>query len=162
MTRRRALLVVLAAAALLATGCGSSHSHARSAPPANTVPASSAPLHVSPAHPTTTDPITFAFTAPAATGVQGKYRISYSVSITGPSGADCTGAKEATIPQVGKGGTASVTVGPNELGHPWCAGAYTARAFELESASCTGSAPCPQFIRVVGIVARTSFTVKAA
>jgi hypothetical protein len=161
MSPRGAPAVALAAAALLVAGCGSSHSHADSGQPANTVPANTATIDVSPAHPVTTDPVTFAFTAPQATGVQGKDRLSYSVSITGPSGSGCEGAHEAAISQAGKGGTASVTVGPSQLGNPWCAGAYTARALELESAACTGSAPCPQFIRVVGIVARASYTVSS-
>jgi hypothetical protein len=169
MTARFASAAALATVALLIAGCGSSNSHAApggsSATGSGTTPGtppSSGPLMVTPANPSTTDPITFAFTAPAATGVQGKDRISYSVSITGPSGNGCVGAREATIAQVGKGGTASATVGPQQFdGHPWCAGAYTARAFELESAACTGSAPCPQFIRVVAIVARASFSVRS-
>jgi hypothetical protein len=147
-----------AAAGLALAGCGGSSSHG-SAQPHNTVPSSSATLHVSPAHPSATDPISFAFTAPQATGVHGKSRISYSVSITGPAGKGCAGSKEAAVSQAGKGGTASVTVGPSDLGSPWCAGSYSARAFELESAACTGSAPCPQYIRVVGIVARATFSV---
>jgi hypothetical protein len=171
MIARFGSAAALATVALLIAGCGSSHSHAApggssatgsGTTPGPGTPPSSGPLMVTPANPATTDPITFAFTAPAATGVQGKDRISYSVSITGPSGNGCVGAKEATISQAGKGGTASATVGPQQLGgQPWCAGAYTARAFELESAACTGSAPCPQFIRVVGIVARASFSVRS-
>jgi hypothetical protein len=148
------------AVALVLAGCGGS-SHAGSPPP-NTVPSSSAALQINPAHPTTTDSISFGFTAPQATGVHGKTRISYSVSITGPAGKGCAGSKEAAISQAGKGGTASVTVGPSELGSPWCAGSYSARAFELESAACKGSAPCPQYIRVAGIVARATFTVRAS
>jgi hypothetical protein len=160
--RRASAVVLIAAVALALGGCGSSHSHAGSGGPANTVPSSTAQLRVSPARPTTTDPITFAFTAPQASGVHGKSQISYSVSITGPSGNGCAGAKEATVPQVGKGGTASVTVGPSDLGSPWCAGSYSARAFELQSAACKGTAPCPQYIRVVGIVARATFTVASS
>jgi hypothetical protein len=157
---RRASTVALGAAVALAlAGCGSSQAHHGSGGSANTVPSSQAQLRVSPARPTTTDPITFAFTAPEATGVHGTFQISYSVSITGPSGNGCAGAKEATVAQAGKGGTASVTVGPGELGSPWCAGTYSARALELQSAACKGTAPCPQYIRVVGIVARASFTV---
>jgi hypothetical protein len=159
VSRRRACAALVSAAALALAGCGGSSHHARPGQPANTVPSDQAPLHVSPAHPATTDPITFGFTAPQATGVHGKFRISYSLSITGPSGNGCTGAKEAAIQQAGKGGTASVTIGPTELGAPWCPGAYSVRALELESAACTGSAPCPQYIRVVAIVARARFTV---
>ena len=156
--------VVAAATALVIAGCGGGsppQSHTTSTP-ADPVPQSGAPLTISPANPTTADPIDFSFTAPVAAGPDGKFRIGYSVSITGPAGNDCVGTHEASVAQVGRGATATVTVGPPQLGHPWCAGGYTARAFELQSANCTGSKPCPQFVRVVGIVARTSFTVTAA
>ena len=167
MRRARATAAIAATAALALAGCGNAHSHGagcsgQTTGPTTTGAGSAAQLAVSPAQPTTADPITFAFTAPQASGVHGKFRIGYSVSITGPAGNGCVGAHEANVSQAGQGGRASVTVGPAQLGHPWCAGAYTARAFELESAACTGSRPCPQFIRVVGIVARASFSVRAA
>jgi hypothetical protein len=146
--------VAAAAAALLLSGCGGG-SHPRS----DTVPDAGAALGVSPGAPHPGDAITFSFTAPVATGIDGRYRIGYSVSVTGPSGDDCVGAREVSIARVARGATATATIGPDQLGRPWCAGRYSARAFELESAACRGTAPCPQFIRVVGIVARATYTV---
>jgi hypothetical protein len=148
---RRPAAVVWAAlvAASLLTGCGSSR-------PRST----QASLSVSPVHPQIHSAITFGFTAPVASGVHGKNQISYSLSVTGPVGAGCTSAHEAAPPSVARGAHTTVTVGPAQLGKPWCAGAYTARVIELRSAHCTGSAPCPQYVAVVGIVARAHFTVR--
>ena len=184
MRCRRALAglrVAGCAAALvaLAAGCGGSSSHSRSHPgstapastaPASTAPASTAPtatapatrpLTVTPSRVTPTSEIAFHFIAPIATGRHGTQTISYSLSVTGPAGANCTGAQEANAPEVAQGAPATITVGPAETHRRWCAGAYTARVLELARAYCTGSAPCPQYIRVVATVAQTAFRVTA-
>jgi hypothetical protein len=164
----RVAATALVAAGLLA-GCGGSHPHAASSPPstATTTPTtgttpsgSTAPLSVSPGRPRTGSEITFGFTAPVASGTHGRYDIGYSLSVTGPDHPGCIGAHEASAPSVARGGHATITLGPAQLGSPWCAGGYTARAIELRSAHCVGSRPCPQFIAVVGIVARASYSVK--
>ena len=175
--------------AAVAAGCGGSSSHSSSRPastaPASTAPASTAPASTAPAStaPTSTAPtatapatrpltvtpsrvtptseIAFHFTAPIATGRNGKQTISYSLSVTGPAAANCTGVQEATAPEVAAGAPATITVGPAETHRQWCAGAYTARVLELARAYCTGSAPCPQYIRVVATVAQTAFRVTA-
>ena len=153
--------------ALLAAACGGNSSagsgsdHTRHARPTATtgVGDGSNALRVSPspAHPRSE--IAFSFTAPAASGRHGSSEISYSVSITGPSSSGCVGIHEAGGPTVSAGQPARVTVGPDQLGSPWCAGDYTARAFELSRAACVTGQPCPQYIRVVAVVGRTAFRV---
>lgn len=103
--------------------------------------------------------IAFAFTARDASGVHGKIQLGYSLSVTGPSGAGCSGSHEAAAPKAGAHQRVGLTLGPAELDKPWCPGAYTARVFELQRAACKTSAPCPQYIRVVGIIARGTFRV---
>lgn len=160
-----ALVAILAG---LLTGCGGSRAHGASAGSSTGIDtttrsgggtAAAGSLAVSTAHPTTRASIAFAYSVPAATGVHGTVRISYSVSITGPHGSGCVGAHEASGPSATAGQRVSITVGPGRLGHPWCPGAYTARVFELQRAACTSTAPCPQYIRVVGVVARARFAV---
>lgn len=147
-------------AALLMAGCGSSHPRS---PPANTVPESGrGTLKVSPARPSTHSSIRFAFTAPASSGVHGKTVIQYSLSVTGVGSSGCVAAHEAGAGPAAAGGTATITVGPSQLGGPWCSGQYSARVIELQRAHCTGDAACPQYIRVVAIVARTTFMVARA
>ncbi len=117
-------------------------------------------LSVSPADPTTHSEITFGFTARAATGVHGRHQISYSLSLVGPGGTQCVGAHETGSPPVARGATVQIVLGPAELQAPWCAGRYSARVLELSSAHCTGSAPCPQYVRVVGLVGSATFTIR--
>ena len=157
-TRLTALLI----GAPLLAGCGGSGSSAQG-PGGQTTPTSAGPtgaLAISPGHPTTRSEITFGFTAPVASGRHGRYEIGYSLSVTGAARPGCVGAHEASAPSVARGGHATITLGPSQLGARWCAGPYTARAIELRSAYCSGSKPCPQFVAVVGIVARASYTVK--
>ena len=142
-------------------GSSSSSTPATASTGTTTSPQShSGSLSVTPSAPTTGSEITFAFTAPVATGVHGTHVISYSLSVVGPDRAGCVNAHEAGSPSVARGGQGRITLGPAELQEPWCAGLYVARLLELSSAHCTGSAPCPQYVRVVGIVGRAPFTVR--
>lgn len=165
----------LAAAALLA-GCGGSGSgsgttsrtaatsQSSSTTASTTTTTATAPpagtLGLSPAHPATKSELTFTFTAPVASGVHGSHVISYGLSLLGPDQTGCVGTKEVGSPQVAKGARTQITVGPTQLHAPWCAGRYLARLLELRSAHCTGSAPCPQYIAVVGLVGRVAFTIR--
>ena len=160
---RGAAAAAVAAAAVLLAGCGSSAHHASTTPPANTVPAGApGTLRISPAHPTTRSSIEFAFTAPVTSGVHGRAEIDYSLSVTGTGGSGCVGAHEAAAPRTAKGARASLAIGPSQLGRPWCPGRYSARVIELQRAHCTGGTPCPQYIRVVAIVARATFAVRSS
>ena len=164
-----AFAVVIAALAVLLAGCGGSGAHrASTATTSRTTTASSTAttpssgsLRVRPSQANRSSEIAFGFTAPAASGVHGTARISYSLSVTGPAGAGCVGVHETSAPRVARGQRVTITLGPAELHAPWCPGAYTARAFELQRAACTGSQPCPQYIRVVAIVGRAAFRVTA-
>jgi hypothetical protein len=148
------------AAVVLLVGCGSSHPRS---PPANTVPESGrGTLKVSPAQPGTHSTVAFGFTAPVSSGVHGTYVIQYSLSITGTGASGCVAAHEAVAGRAAAGDTATITVGPSQLGRPWCAGLYSARVIELQRAHCTDGAPCPRYIRVVRIVARTTFELRRA
>ena len=151
-------VVALLAAGTLA-GCGGSGSSAHTGTTTSAPSPRAGPLSVRPAHPSTRSTISFSFTAPVASGVHGTHVINYSLSVTGTGRAGCVGAHERNAPPVGRGQTARIALGPGELGGPWCTGSYTARVIELESAHCRASVPCPQYIRVVGTVARASFTV---
>jgi hypothetical protein len=167
--------VLLAAGALVGCGgSGSSSSESGASPTTGSTSTSpttstgttsatphSGSLSLSPARPTTSSEITFAFTARAATGVHGSHEISYDLSLLGPDRAGCVGAHEVGSPPVARGAQGRITLGPAELQEPWCAGRYSARVLELSSAHCTGSAPCPQYVRVVGLVGRATFTVRS-
>jgi len=105
--------------------------------------------------------LTFAFVAPVASGRQGSQLVSYSLSVTGPSGSGCVGVREAAAPAVGRHARARIVLGPAQLGAPWCAGPYTARVLELARAACSTGQVCPQYIRVVDTVGTTAFRVVA-
>lgn len=146
------------------SGSGGSSSRSRTATGTTGTVTTPAPhsgsLTLTPADPTTTSEITFAFTARAATGVHGSHEISYSLSLMGPYRTGCVGAHETGSPSVARGAQGRITLGPAELNAPWCAGRYSARLLELSSAHCTGSAPCPQYVRVVGLIGSATFTVR--
>jgi hypothetical protein len=118
-------------------------------------------LQISPAHPKPSSAIRFGYVAPAATGARHGNRTSYSLSITGPARGGCVGVHEASGPSAGAGAHATITVGPAQLGKSWCAGLYTARVLELQAPVCAAGTPCPQYIRVVGTVARGRFAIAA-
>jgi hypothetical protein len=146
--RARALLAVAAVAvvAALTAGCGGSSSNHKG-------------LTVSPANPHPSSTITFSFVAPTRAGIQGKVIDSYSLSVTGPAGTSCKGSQEAAGTPVAKGATERIKLGPAQLHANWCVGPYTARVFEIQRPYCKAGTVCPQYVRVAGIVARTSFTV---
>jgi hypothetical protein len=116
-------------------------------------------LTISPQHPHAKSNITFSFTSPNRTGIVGKVIDSYSLSVTGPAGANCKGSAEQGGSPVAKGATERISLGPAQLGANWCVGPYTARVFELQRAYCKPGVLCPQYIRVAGIVAKTSFSI---
>jgi hypothetical protein len=139
-------LATIAAAAVLA-GCGGSSSNQG--------------LAVSPQHPHASSTVTFSFTAPTRAGVVGKVIDSFSLSVTGPAGANCKGSVERPGPPVAKGATAEIAVGPAQLGANWCVGPYTARVFEIQRPYCKPGVLCPQYLRIAGIVAKTSFSISS-
>jgi hypothetical protein len=147
-----AAIVITIAAGLLVVGCGGTASSSSSSSAGKS-------LAVSPQHPHANSNVTFSFTAPTQAGIVGKVIDSYSLSVTGPAGANCKGSHEQAGSQVAKGATEHISVGPTQLGANWCVGPYTARVFEIQRPHCKPGALCPQYVRVAGIVAKTSFSI---
>jgi hypothetical protein len=139
-----AIVATIAAAALVA-GCGGSSAKQG--------------LTLSPQHPRPSSTVTFSFTAPTRAGIVGKVIDSYSLSVTGPAGANCKGSAEQAGSPVAKGATERISLGPTQLGANWCVGPYTARVFEIQRPYCKPGVLCPQYVRVAGIVAKTSFSI---
>jgi hypothetical protein len=102
----------------------------------------------------------FSFIVPVATGVSGQTELDDTLSVAGPFRSGCVGFRTASLPSAARGRLLTVRLGPAELGGPWCAGAYTARVEELARPVCRLGQPCPQFIRVVGVVGRARFTIR--
>jgi hypothetical protein len=142
-----ALLATIAAAALVA-GCGGSSGSS-----------GNKGLKISPQHPHASSTITFSFTAPTRAGRVGKVVDSFSLSVTGPAGANCKGSHERPGTPVAKGATEHISLGPAQLGANWCVGPYTARVFEIQTPYCKPGVLCPQYVHLAGIVAKTSFSI---
>ena len=149
-----AIVTAIAAAALVA-GCGGPLRLRLRLPPPLRATASRSARNIR----TPSSNITFSFTAPTRAGIVGKVIDSYSLSVTGPAGANCKGSHEQPGSNVAKGATENISVGPAQLGANWCVGPYTARVFEIQKAYCKPGVVCPQYIRVAGIVAKTSFSI---
>ncbi|MGO9961047.1 MAG: hypothetical protein ACLP50_34580 [Solirubrobacteraceae bacterium] len=116
-------------------------------------------LTVSPRQGDPRSELRFMFTAPATSGVSGQIETSYTLSVAGHSRAGCVGFHTAGLPSVTRGRRLTLTLGPAELGGPWCTGAYDAGLEELVRPVCRPGVPCPQFIRVVA-VGRATFTIR--
>jgi hypothetical protein len=149
-----AAVVAMIAAAALVAGCGGSSSSSSSRGSS-----ASKGLTVSPQHPHPSSNLTFSFTSPIRAGIVGKVIDSYSLSVTGPAGANCKGSGERAGTPAAKGATEQISLGPAQLGANWCAGSYTARVFEIQRPYCKPGVLCPQYVHVAGIVAKTSFSI---
>jgi hypothetical protein len=110
--------------------------------------------HVSPA-----SAVTLRFRAAAGSGRQGTLLVDYTLNVAGPVRSGCIGAHSEALPVARKGAEVSVKLAPATLGGSWCAGAFTARVVETERPYCSPGTMCPQFIRLLGTVAQTSFRV---
>ena len=116
-------------------------------------------LTVSPQHPHPSSNVTFSFTSPTRAGIVGKVIDSYSLSVTGPAGATARARPNRRARRSAKGATERISLGPAQLGANWCVGPYTARVFEIQRPYCKPGVVCPQYVRVAGIVAKTSFSI---
>jgi hypothetical protein len=148
-----AAIVTTIATAVLVAGCGGSSSSSSSTTSGGKI------LTVSPRHPHASSTITFGFTAPTRAGIVGKVIDSYSLSVTGPAGANCKGSHERAGSPVAKGATERISMGPAQLGANWCVGPYTARVFEIQTPYCKPGTLCPQWAHVGAIVAKASFSI---
>ncbi len=100
-----------------------------------------------------------AFTAPASAKPVGGSRIGYAVAVTGGATGSCIGTRSLAVSSATKGLPVSVELDPAKLGGAWCAGVHAARVIEIETPVCHPGAMCPQFVRVIGTVGGTRFTV---
>jgi hypothetical protein len=161
--------VLLAAAPALAlSGCGSSAgsvgaSSTSHGPTTSTTASSSgaARLVIAPPKGGRSTRFAFSFTAPDAAGKRGQSELGYQLGIRGPGQTGCLAARTAPVPDAQAGQRVTVTLDPAALGGLWCQGVYTARVTELQTPVCSAGEMCPQFIRVVRIVAVGEFRVTA-
>lgn len=155
---RAALLLLAIAGPSACSGTGAASS-THSAPGA-VGPAPSA-LVVTPRSGGPATSFTFTFKAPDSSGVMGKTRLGYTLSVIGPARAGCVAARSSSVPSVAKGATVSLGLVPARLGGRWCPGTFRAQVTEVQTPVCAPGTMCPQYIRVVGVVARTTFRVSA-
>jgi hypothetical protein len=101
----------------------------------------------------------FSFALPAAAATQASTQSSGALSIVGPRQAGCVGVHDEAIPSEPAGQTVDVSVGPAQLGGPWCAGTYTARVEVVQRPKCAAGMMCPQFIRVVAVLGPVTFRI---
>lgn len=115
-------------------------------------------LSVQPAAVGVTSTVTFGFSAPVSSGRQGSTIISYAMGIAGPHRTGCVALHQAVV-DARHGRVANVTVGPTQLHGSWCHGPYVASVREIARPYCRPDQACPQWVRIVGIVATGRFTV---
>jgi len=118
-------------------------------------------LMVTPSTGSPTASLTFVFKVPDRSGPSGSIRIGYGLSVTGPAGTGCVSVREVQLPDAAKGSDVSVTVDSAHLAGAWCQGKFTGRVSELATPVCKVGTLCPQFVRLVGIVASTTFRITA-
>jgi hypothetical protein len=172
MTRHVLAGVAVGATALAIgiAGCGSSTGTPASSRTgsARTTSSSSTPgapprpaarLTVSPAVGKPSSVLHFSFTAPASTGHQGHDLVSYTLSVRGRPRPGCVAMRGAMLPAARAGQMVATSLGPAQLGGPWCPGTFSARVEELESAACAAGQMCPQFIRIVAVIGPVSFKI---
>jgi hypothetical protein len=144
--------------ALLLVACGGSGSSPSTRSSSTTTASAGAPpvghLSLTPTAPTPSSRVTFSFEAPAGSGHQGASLLSFVLSVAGPRRSGCLGSRTAVVAHVLKGMTARV-----RLPGTWCVGSYRAVVQEFARAYCTPGQMCPQFVRLVATVARTTFRV---
>jgi hypothetical protein len=148
------------ALALLLVACGGGGSPRSTRSSSTTTASAAAPpvghLSLTPSAPTPRSRVTFSFEAPAGAGHQGASLLSFVLSVAGPRRSGCLGPRTAAVPHVVKDTTARV-----QLPGPWCVGSYRAQVQEFARAYCKPGQMCPQFVRLVAVVARTTFRVAA-
>lgn len=147
--------------AIALSGCGSSSASAGASSSSSTSRTAPAKLAITPPSGKQATSFTFTFTAPDSAGRRGQSNFGYQLGIQGPAHRGCLAARTAPAPRATAGQPVSVTLDPAELGGVWCEGDYSARVTELQTPVCQPGEMCPQFIRVVRIVATGGFRVSA-
>ncbi len=157
--RRGRLAVVLWAGAVGLAGCGSAASSSSHSGSGGTGTSARA-LTVTPDRGGPTTRFSLRFTAPASSGPSGGSRVSFTLSLTGGSGS-CVGPRSVAVPAATKGQAITIALTPASLGGSWCPGTHTARVVEVQGPVCKPGTMCPQYLREVGTVGETTFTVFA-
>ena len=116
-------------------------------------------LVVSSTRPSPASAVELSFREPVAGGREGTVLVDYTLSVAGPVRSGCVGLHSEQLPVARKGAVVSVKLVPAKLGGSWCAGTFTARVVETERPFCRPGTMCPQFIRLVGTIAKISFRV---
>ncbi|MGA9860233.1 MAG: hypothetical protein WBQ18_20365 [Solirubrobacteraceae bacterium] len=101
----------------------------------------------------------FTFTPAATSGGPTRGGMSFSLSVSGPQRAGCIGAHGVGVPVTQTGRPVTVTLGPTQLGAPWCTGTYTARVVQFQRPLCQPGTMCPQFIRLVATLGPVRFRI---
>ena len=122
-------------------------------------PGGSGALAVTPAVGSPRSVIHFEVTLPYRTGPQGSLEIANALSVVGPQRPGCVGAHQEALPSLPTGQMAGVTVGPSQLGGPWCPGAYTARVEVVARPKCGPGQMCPQFVRLLAVLGPVRFRI---
>lgn len=148
----------LAGLALLLASCGTAGSSRSSSHAGSGVPAS-ARLSVTPlvGHPTTVFAVRFS--PPASARQVGGQRLGYELSVSGPAQVGCVAASSLSLAKASAGLPLTTRLAPARLGGRWCTGTYALRVSAVSTPICAAGTMCPQFIRVIGVVARASFRV---
>jgi hypothetical protein len=153
------LAFVLAVGLTIAlSGCGTASSSSSSHAPAPRRPAAGQ-LSVSPLVGSPTTTFELRFVAPASTRSAGGQRLGYDIGLAGPAGNGCLASRSVGVSAATAGVAIPISLDPAKLGGRWCVGTYTLRVSEIQAPDCSAMTVCPQFVRVVGVVARASFRV---
>ncbi len=151
---RRRIVVVVCAGALGLAGCGSDTSSSTT---------SSGALTVTPTQGGPATRFSLRFIAPASSGPSGGSRISFTLGLSGGKATGgCLGPRTVALPAASKGLPVTIGLNPASLGGSWCPGTHTARVLEVQGPVCNPGTICPQYLRVVGTVGQTTFTVSSS
>jgi hypothetical protein len=102
---------------------------------------------------------TFTFRAPQTAGRHGRTRTAYMLAVATRFRTGCLADRTIPVANAVKGAEVTVALDPMKIGGLWCRGTYTAWVTEVQMPYCSPGTMCPQFVRVVATVGRTTFRV---
>jgi hypothetical protein len=120
------------------------------------------PVHVHPAAGSPATTFTVSYVLPDATGVSGslRHRDIVSAALAAGSRAGCTAATSSSAPDAAAGTVVHVALSPPR-GGAFCRGRWQGTVTEEGTPVCKPGRACPQFIVLLGVIGRFSFTVRA-
>jgi hypothetical protein len=102
------------------------------------------------------------FTAPLRTGVIGSKRLRDELSVVTTSAVGgCLASASVLLPDARRRQHVQARLDPMQLGQRWCAGIFSGRLLELQTAVCPPGTLCPTYVRIRQI-GRFSFVVHGA